>query len=87
MASSNSIRRALLRPGHFLKLSSDRQLYVSTALSLGKFSVCQNGSHSMDRDERKRVESNQTEQPALERRIPIYSLPAAVLERGPNVSN
>jgi len=39
MASSNPIRRALLRPCHFLKLSSDRQLYVSPVLSLGGFSV------------------------------------------------
>jgi hypothetical protein len=44
MAASNSIRRALLRPGHFLKLSSDRRLYVSPVLSLGGFSVYQSGS-------------------------------------------
>ena len=55
MASSNSIRRALLRPGHFMTLLSDRQLYVSPVLSLGGFSVRQNGSHRMDGDERKRV--------------------------------
>ena len=47
MASSNSIRRALLRPGHFLKLLSDRQLYVSPVQSLGGFSICQTGSHSV----------------------------------------
>ncbi len=35
MASINSIRRALLRPGHFLSLQSDRLLYVSPARSLG----------------------------------------------------
>ena len=39
MASTNSIRRALLRPGHFLSLHSDRLLYVSPVRSLGGFSV------------------------------------------------
>ncbi len=39
MASNNSIKRALLRPGHFLSLHSDRQLYVSPVQSLGGFSV------------------------------------------------
>ena len=39
MASNNSIRRALLRPGHFLSLHSDRLLYVSPVRSLGGFSV------------------------------------------------
>ena len=39
MASNNSIRRAILRPGHFLSLHSDRQLYVSPVQSLGGFSV------------------------------------------------
>ena len=51
MASNDSISRALLRPGHFLKLRSDRLLYVSPVLSLGGFSVslfCQIGSHRID---------------------------------------
>ena len=39
MASNDSISRAILRPGHFLSLHSDRQLYVSPVLSLGGFSV------------------------------------------------
>ena len=39
MASNDSIRRALLRPGHFLSLHSDRLLYVSPVRSLGGFSV------------------------------------------------
>jgi len=39
MAPNNSIRRALLRPGHFLSLHSDRQLHVSPVLSLGGFSI------------------------------------------------
>ncbi len=39
MASKNSIRRARLRPGHFLSLHSDRLLYVSPVQSLGGFSV------------------------------------------------
>ncbi len=39
MASNNSIRRVLLRPGHFLSLHSDRQLYVFPRQSLGGFSV------------------------------------------------
>ena len=39
MASNNSSKRALLRPGHFLSLHSDRQLYVSPVQSLGGFSV------------------------------------------------
>jgi len=39
MASNNSISRALLRPVFFLKLRSDRLLYVSPVLSLGGFSV------------------------------------------------
>ncbi len=39
MAPKNSIRRALLRPGHFLGLHRDRQLYVSPVRSLGGFSV------------------------------------------------
>ena len=59
MASRNSIRRALLRPGHFLKLLSDRQLYVSPVPSLGGFSfflfLCQNDGHRIAPNERKRV--------------------------------
>ena len=39
MASNNSIRRALLRPGHFLSLHSGRLLYASPVRSLGEFSV------------------------------------------------
>ncbi len=39
MASHDSIKRALLRPGHFLSLHSDRLLFVSPVLSLGGFSV------------------------------------------------
>ena len=39
MASHDSIRRALLRPGHFLSLHSDRLLYVSPVRSLGGFSI------------------------------------------------
>ncbi len=39
MASNDSIRRAFLRPGHFLSLHSDRLLYVSPVRSLGGFSV------------------------------------------------
>ncbi len=39
MAPNNSIRRALLRPGHFFSLHSDRLLYVSPVRSLGGFSV------------------------------------------------
>ncbi len=39
MASNDSIKRALLRPGHFLSLHSDRLLYVSPVRSLGGFSV------------------------------------------------
>jgi len=39
MASNDSIKRAILRPGHFLSLHSDRLLYVSPVRSLGGFSV------------------------------------------------
>ncbi len=42
MASNDSIRRAILRPGHFLSLHSDRQLYVSPVRSLDGFSVFTN---------------------------------------------
>jgi len=38
MAAGNSIKRALLRPGHFLSPHSDRLLYVFPARSLGGFS-------------------------------------------------
>ncbi len=47
MASHDSIKRALLRPGHFLSLHSDRLLYVSPVRSLGGFSVLRPGSRSM----------------------------------------
>ncbi len=39
MASTDSIKRARLRPGHFLSMHSDRLLYVSPVRSLGGFSV------------------------------------------------
>ena len=37
MATSNSITSDLLRSGHYLKLFSDRQWYVSFVLSRGDF--------------------------------------------------
>jgi len=53
MASQNSIKRALLRHGHYLKLFSDRLLYVFTVPTLGGFSICQNGSHQTPPNELK----------------------------------
>lgn len=55
MASDNSIRRSLLRPGCFLKLSGNRLWLVPLILSPGGFSIvfARNGSHRIAPNERK----------------------------------
>jgi len=63
MAPGNSIKRALLRPGHFLKLYNDRLLYEFPARSLGGLSVfpyARTDRHRMACNDRKRVKATPT---------------------------